>query len=145
MRKIVVVLVVGLVALSGFAPANGAANRTVNKPYTMANGVVVYGSIYAGWTLGTPYKVFRPEAGDRFVSFTIADEAGQPSRGHIHMDANGDGKLEHLDFCTETPKPLRVGHAKKIEVAVLLGTCADEADPTPSVVTQGTITATFSR
>jgi hypothetical protein len=145
MRKIVVILSVGLISLSGLASASGAASRTVDKPYTMANGFVVYGSIYAGWTLGTPYKVFRPKAGDRFVSFSIVDEAGQASRGHIHMDANGDGKLEHLDFCTKTPKPLRVGQAQKIEVAVLLGTCADETDPTPSVVTQGTITATFSR
>jgi hypothetical protein len=59
------------------------------------------------------------------------------------MDSDGDGELDKIeDFCAETPKPIAVGEAKKIELGVIFGSCPDDS---PALVTQGTVTATFTR
>lgn len=142
MRKFAVALFAGLLTISLVAPATGGPNRKVTKEYTMANGMVIYESASATWSLGTAWKTFRPEPGERFVSLSISEDTGQSVLGHIHIDADGDGEVEHLDFCTETPEPVELGTAKKLKLAVFMGTCPDAM---PSVVTQGTITATFSR
>ena len=142
MRRMIPFVLAGLIATSLATPASGeASKREVTKEYTMANGMVIYDSSSATWSLGTAWKIFRPRPVERFVSFSVSDDAGQSVFLHVHVDANGDGKKEHLDFCDRTPKPIRLGATKKIEVAVFLGTCNDG---TPSVVTQGTVTATFS-
>lgn len=141
MRRIAGALTAGLLSISLSAPTSGAApsDRKVTEAYTMANGMVVYNSAYAEWSIGTQYKVFRPQPGERFVSFSVSDDAGQPVTGHIHI--RRDGQLDHIDFCNET-RPIKLGAATRVEVGVHLGTCSNG---TPSVVTQGTITATFSR
>lgn len=142
MRKGLLALAATLVATSLATPSVGAAgNRTETEDYTMSNGMVVFDSTEAHWTIGTAYQVFRARPGERLVSFSIADDTGQAVRGHIHMDMDNDGKLDHAkDFCSETPKPLEVRAGQKIEVGVLLGQCPDGS---PSIVTEGTITATF--
>lgn len=144
MRKLLASVTIALLATSLLAPASGApSKRKVTREYTLANGMVVFNSAEAHWTVGTAYQVFRPRAGERFVSFSITDDSGLPARGHIHIDANRDGELDPIDdFCDETPEPIKLGKAKKIEVGVIFGTCPDD---TPAVVTQGTVTATFSR
>lgn len=143
MRKLFAAVTLALLATSLFAPASSATSkRNVTKEYTMANGMVIYDSTHASWSLGTAWKVFRPKQGERFVSFAISDNSDQPVLGHIHIKPNRGGETKHIDFCNETPKPIRLGATKKIDVAVFTGTCPDG---TPSVVTQGTITATFSR
>lgn len=143
MRKVLAAATVALLATSLFAPASSATTtREVTKEYTMANGMVIYESAHATWSLGTAWKVFRPKDGERFVSFSISDNTDQPVLGHIHIKPNRDGETKHIDFCNETLKPIRLGATKKIDVAVFMGTCPDG---TPSVVTHGTITATFSR
>ncbi|MGH2756739.1 MAG: hypothetical protein ACRDI3_03015 [Actinomycetota bacterium] len=144
MRRIVVALTAALLVASLLGPTSAAAasNRTVTKPYTMAHGMVIYGATHATWSIGTAWKIFIPKPGERFVSFSVSDDTDQPVFGHIHIDANGNGRKEHIDFCSETSKPIRLGATEKIEVAVFLGTCPDG---TPSLVTQGTVTATFSR
>ncbi|MDP9067923.1 MAG: hypothetical protein M3N53_06205 [Actinomycetota bacterium] len=141
MRKIIPTLIAALLSVS-LAPTSGAAasDREVTKAYTMANGTVVYNSASAEWSIGTQYKVFRPQPGERFVSISVSDDAGQPVSGHVHI--RREGKLDHVDFCNETQTPIELGAAKKVEIGVHLGTCSDA---TPSLVTQGTITATFSR
>lgn len=143
MRKTALALTAGLLAISLVSPASGGPNdRTVTKEYTMANGMVIYESTSATWSVGTAWKVFRPKPGERFVSISISDDLGRPVFGHTHFHQDGDGEVDEVDFCNETPKPIRLGAAKKLEVAVFLGTCPDG---TPSLVTQGTVTATFSR
>lgn len=144
MRKALLVVAATVIAAALTAPSVGAAgNRTQTRSYTMSNGAVVFDSTEAHWTIGTAYKVFRAQPGERFVSFSIIDDTGQAVRGHIHMDMDNDGKLDHAkDFCGETPKPLRVREGRRIEVGVLLGQCPDGS---PSIVTEGTITATFSK
>lgn len=143
MRKIVAIAAACLFVASLIGPASGApSDRKVTKQYTMANGMVVFDSAEAQWSVGTAWKIFRPEAGERFVSVSVSDEADQPVYGHIHLKPEADGKTKDVDFCNETTKPIRLGAAKKIDVAIFLGTCSDG---TPSVVTEGTITATFSK
>ncbi len=143
MPKITAVLVALLLTTSLAAAAAGAdSNRKVTRQYTMAHGMVVHDSSSTTWSVGAAWTEFRPQSGERFISLAISDAADRNVYGHVHLDADGNGKVEHLDFCDETRKPIQLGTAKKVEVAVFLGTCPDG---TSSVVTQGTITATFSR
>ncbi|MBW3595032.1 MAG: hypothetical protein KY391_05585 [Actinobacteria bacterium] len=144
MRKIVAIPVICLFAASAVAPASGAqSTRKVTTEYTMANGMVAFNSASAHWTIGTAYHAFRPRAGERFVTFSISDDSGFPARGQIHIDADADGNLDRVeDFCGETRKPIKVGTAKEIELGVIFGTCPDNS---PAIVTQGTVTATFSK
>lgn len=147
MRRIVGLVLAGLLAASLATPAAaGRSGRTVTKDYTMADGAIVShggGGAEAHWYLGANREIFRIRPAERFVSFSISDNAGQPVRGHIHIDTDGDGRLEELDdFCEETPKPIAVGVAREVEVAVIFGPCHGGD---LSIVTQGTITATFSK
>lgn len=143
MPRIVALAAACFFATSLIGPAFGAqSERKVTRQYTMANGMVIYDSAHVTWSLGTAWEVFRPRSGERFVSFSVSDDSDQSVYLHVHVDANGDGKKEHLDFCNETPKPITLGATRKIDVAVFLGTCPGGI--TPSVVTEGTITATFS-
>lgn len=55
----------------------------------------------------------------------------------------GEGEAHwESEFCSATDAPIELGAAKVIEVRVVMGTCSDNQ---PSIVTSGTITATFSR
>ena len=144
MRKLVTVLIACFLLTALLAPASGApAGRQVSREYTMSHGVIAFNTAQAHWTLGAAYEVFRPNPGERFVALSITDDSGMPARGHVHMDADGDGKLDKIeDFCAETPQPIAVGEAKKIEVGVIFGSCPDDS---PAIVTQGTVTATFTK
>ncbi len=144
MRRALVVLVTGLTIAGLTVPASlASADREVTRDYSMSSGMVTDGA-EAHWYLGTEYQVFRAQPGEKHVSLTITDSTGQPARGHIHMDMNGDGKLDHVeDFCTTTADPIAIRPGRKIEVGVVMGTCPDGT--TPSIATQGTITATFSK
>lgn len=125
------------------APASSASptGRDVTKEYSMSNGMVASGS-QAYWNVGTAYKVFKARRGERHVILNIADQASPSVRGHYHLDVDGDGKLdEGKDFCNES-QPIRIDPGQRIEVAVLMGECPGGD---PSVVTEGTITATFTR
>lgn len=144
MGKLTPTLVACVLAVVLGAPASGApSDRKVTKEYTMANGMVIYESTHATWDIGTAWKTFRPQPGEQFVSFSVSDDTGQPVYGHIHLDDAGGKRIDReIDFCNETQKPIRVDSTRRIEVAVFLGTCPNA---TPSVVTQGTITATFTK
>lgn len=142
MRKIVAILIGCCLAAACLTPVSAGGGRQESQEYSLSTGVAGHGT-EAHWSMGTKYQVFRPREGERFVSLTIADKTGLPARGHIHMDADGDGKLDHItDFCGGTLDPIPVGRAKKIEVGVIFGTCPDDS---PAVVTQGVVTATFTK
>jgi hypothetical protein len=141
MKRLMVVATVALLASA--APAAGAGKaREVTHDYRMSNGAFVdHGE--AHWTLGAAYAPFRAVGGERFVSLAIEDAAGQPVRGHVHIDQDNDGKLDdQLDFCGSTAKPIALERGARIEVGTIVGLCDDSS---PSIVTEGTITATFTR
>lgn len=73
----------------------------------------------------------------------IVDASGMTPSGHVHIDLDADGKLDRqVDFCGATSKPITVRSGSIIEVGTIFGTCEDGS---PSIVTEGTITATFTK
>ena len=142
MKKTVAVAAASLF-VAAFAPQVGAAeSRKVTEEYTIANGAF-WGHGEAHWTLGAAYTKFVAARGERSVSLEIADASGQPVRGHVHIDLDSDGELDRqVDFCGATTKPISVRSGSVVEVGTLMGLCDEN---TPSIVTEGTITATFAK
>ena len=115
--------------------------RDETHEYTMANGAFV-GHGEAHWTLGAEYAVFEVRKGEHAVQFEIVDESGSPVRGHVHVYLDEDDKIDDtVDFCGTTPKPISVHPGATVEVGTIMGLCNDTS---PSIVTEGTITATFT-
>jgi hypothetical protein len=145
MNKYIAVTAVALLALA--APASGAAGgREVTENYSMGSGAVVsHGTVSdteVHWTAGSQYLQFRAERGERFVSVVAEDTSGQPVAGHVHIDRDNDGKVDHeIDFCEKTAKPIAVTAGSVVEVGAIFGSCDDSW----SIVTEGSITATFTR
>ena len=144
MKGISRAVVAGLVGCLIVLTATGSAassKRTAEKSYSMSNGMIT-GTGSAYWTIGSDLKKFRTKAGERTVVVSVADEIGTEVRGQIYTDVDGDGDIEQAaDFCNES-RPVRVRPGQRVQVAVLLGECPDGES---SVVTEGTITATFSK
>ena len=142
MKKTMVFLAAGLLAAVLATDAVAARqSREVTESYTMATGAFV-GHGEAHWTLGAEYQRFEAKNGERAVSFVIEDSSGAPVRGHVHIDNNGDGELDdQFDFCGSTAKPIAIEPGATVEVGTIMGLCDDTS---PSLVTEGTITATFS-
>ena len=144
MRKLMLVTLIATLVAAAFAPAHaGRRTRQATSDYTMAEGMVTFDS-QAHWTVGTEPHVFTAKRAERAVTFSIADSIGRPVRGHAVLDTDGDGQVDHraAAFCGETTQPIAVRPGQRVQVRVLMGTCEDG---TPSIVTQGTITATFTR
>ena len=141
MNKLTATIATALIAVSMAAPAAARAeSREVTQEYTMANGAFV-GHGEAHWTLGAEYAVFRPERGERQVSITADDAVGEAVRVHVHVYRHG--KLDaQLDFCGSTDEPIKIQPGSFIEVGTIMGVCDNN---TPSIVTEGMITATFSK
>ena len=145
MKKTLMVLIPALL-LATATVAAASPTRTDTAEYTIANGAAVgHGEVepQAHWTLGADYARFRAVRGERSVTLEITDESGFPASGHVHIDLDGDGKLDRqVDFCGKTSKPIAVRGGSVVEVGTIFGTCEDGS---PSIVTEGTITATFSK
>ena len=143
MKKLIAAIATGLMTMSLVAPASAARGRDVTAEYTMSNGAFV-GHGEAHWTLGAEYAVFTAEDDERTVSISIEDAFGGNVRGHVHINYNDGGKKldDQVDFCGATAEPIDVEPGSTIEVGTLMGICDDN---TPSIVTEGTITATFSK
>ena len=63
----------------------------------------------------------------------IEDDTGGPVLGRVEVGS------KTVEFCSETDQPIRVRARQKIAISVVAGRCDDEA----SIVTEGTVTATF--
>ena len=145
MKRAFVAIPVALLALA--VPASGAGEgREASGTYSMGSGAVVsHGEVSdteVHWTAGSHYVRFRAERGERFVSLAAEDSSGQPVAGHVHIDRDNDGKIDQVfDFCVKTAKPIAVTAGSVVEVGAIFGSCDDSW----SIVTEGTITATFAR
>jgi hypothetical protein len=130
MKTITAIAAVALLALA--APASGAGSeRQVTEEYQLGSGAFVgHGEVH--WTIGSRYVKFRALDDERLVTLAAEDSTGQPVRAHVHIDRDGDGKLDkQVDFCGSTARPLAVQSGSIIEVG--------------TIVTEGTITATFTK
>ncbi|HWL65571.1 MAG TPA: hypothetical protein VNP73_06310, partial [Actinomycetota bacterium] len=80
---------------------------------------------------------FKPRSGERFVSVEIEDGLGQPVYFWI-----GQREEDLQEYCGTMDKPLRIQPRLEITVFLIEGTC--RGTYTPSVVSRGTVTATFT-
>lgn len=86
---------------------------------------------------------FTPRPGERFIRIVLEDRSGQPARGTVGQDLDGDGVQDVThDFCGQTTAPVRFRAGTDLTVLAQDGPCEDG---TPAVTTFGTITATFTR
>jgi hypothetical protein len=160
-KKIVVTAVtLGLLAGAMIAPADAAKKK--RKPVVRIEEVVEFD--YTGGQLGasTPaytggaclvdptqpfacHEIIPPSAALKFVKIEVIDASGQKAGGFISQgDTDGDGIGDgYGQFCgahTESV-PLTVPGAV-VGVSLYAGVCSDASGP--SVVTTGTVRATFS-
>lgn len=80
----------------------------------------------------------------KYVKVEVADASGQKVAGFLSQgDADGDGLSEGFgDFCGATPEPVALlKPGEPVDISLAAGACEDG---TPSLVTQGTVTLTFS-
>jgi hypothetical protein len=130
------------VAVPSAAATGTSVDRSVTRPYQLPEGVVVAGN---GAEFEHPVKTlsFRSRRSERRVSFQVSDESGLSARGHVYVDKDDDGRWEKIgEFCSETDRPIQVAPRQRVAVALLSGTC-EAGDP--SLITQGELTATFTR
>ncbi|MDQ3981553.1 MAG: hypothetical protein M3271_02595 [Actinomycetota bacterium] len=125
-----------VLASASLGAAGSAAARTQTLEYV--GGGITTGperAVYlrAGDNVGA--TVFRggPE---RFVTIEIADRHGLPVTGIVSQPDE-----ESVHICGETDRPLRIKPYENVTVFLMNGACGGGA----SVVTTGTVTATFTR
>lgn len=135
MRRMTTLLIAGIIATS-VVPSSlaGDNGRTVKKNYTILRGQIQFNDQEVAW-MGTQPESFQTRARERWVTLSLEDETGNPVLGRVQV--NG----EVVRFCSDTEKPLRVRRGDEIKVNAIFGLC----DGGFSVVTEGTITATFSK
>lgn len=135
-RRITLAVVGALWLVAAMGSSTVAASedsRDVSRPYNM-DRAMVHGSDSDPY-LGTQPEFFRSEKGERWVVVSLEDATGHPVAGRVEV---GD---KVFAFCATTPEPIRVRPEKRIAVSATMGLCGMG----PSVVTEGTISVTFSR
>ncbi len=146
MRRVTLWLLTILAVVSFAGPVAGSqVSRTVERQYTGPHGVIIGDSFQAEayQDLVQGLAEFRARTAESSVTLKIKDDLGRPVRGHIHVDRDGDGKVDVArDFCETTPRPLSITPRSKLRVWVMSGTCPDG---TLAFATRGTVTAIFRR
>ncbi|HJR46104.1 MAG TPA: hypothetical protein VJ927_10925 [Actinomycetota bacterium] len=108
-------------------------------------GVAVQGGA-TGYPIGFPSSQDMPTSGEeRYVKVEIVDASGQKVNGSLaQSDQDGDMFVDDLGepFCGATEEPIEFEPGTTVVgVYAHNGTCADG---TPSIMTTGTVTLTFS-
>lgn len=147
-KKVLLGLLSAALGLSLLMPAAGAAPigpRSVEEAYDSFSGVVLPNAEAHQSLVMDGVVFFKPLPGERHVSLAITDAAGGEIFAGVFLDRNGDGyyRGNRVEFCGSTTAPLLLPR-KTAQIAVELyqGTCPAG---TPSVVTNGTVTARFTR
>lgn len=98
------------------------------------------GAIAAGrFSNGVSFDVRK---GEHFVSVSVADQSGMPTRAVVGQDLDGDGKEDvSQEICGASTSPIALKKGATVLVWVQEGPCEDD---TNAVSTVGTITATFT-
>lgn len=136
MIRITALISAGLLAASIAAPPVAADDgRTATRPYTITRGKIHLSDDAFAWWIGTQEEFFRARAGERSVRIALTDDTGRPVAGRVEI--NGDV----VNVCSETQKAIRVSSGQKLAVSAIFGPC----DGDVSLVTEGTIIATFSK
>lgn len=127
-----------LTLVAGPAPARPAGARVHSLEYT-GGGLIVGSTRSTAVRVGDAIGAVEFRGGpERFVSIEIADAHGQPVTGVV-VQPDGD---EETHVCGATEKPVKVRPYENVTVFLMNGTCGDSG---ASVVTTGTVTATFTK
>lgn len=125
-----------LVVAAPIAGARGIAPRTQTLEYT-AGGVSAGPDQTTVVTVGDDVgKVVFRGGPERFVEIEVADAHGLPVTAIVSQ-----GEQTSHYVCGSSEKPLPIVPNKKVTVFLVNGLCGDAG---ASVVTRGTVTATFS-
>lgn len=130
---IAVCMIVGVVVPAAGARDQRASTRgRVEKvPYQAADGSAL--TIHSNFGLGLA-RVVLPGGPERFLSLRIEDSTGQPVAAEIVQSDSV------ADVCGSTEHPLRIEPNFDVTVTLYSGRCPDAS---PSIVTSGTVIATF--
>jgi hypothetical protein len=143
MRRLILFALGSTIALTLIPSASGVERaREVSRPYDLASGVRLPDS-EVHWSLPavTTGARFRAQPGETSVTIEIEDRLGGVAIAHVHIDRNGDGRLDvDKDACGTKPARFSITAQSRIEVYPVAGVCPDG---TPALVTQGRIHATF--
>lgn len=135
MRRIVItvlaVLLTSSLATSSVAAVGG---RTETRPYSIGRAQIHWNS-QGGSFIGTQPETFTPEDDERRVTISLSSDTGLPVRGRVEINGHV------VEFCSETTRPIRVLPGQELAISAIFGLC----DGSFSLVTEGTITVTFSK
>jgi hypothetical protein len=139
------VVAAALLTVATFGAPGSAtpAERTVTESYSMTSGFISWSS-EGSIQMGTNWTTFIPRPGERTVSLSIDDAAEGPVVGRVFFwnTQRQNWAARDAKFCSATGRPLRVRPHEHVYVGAYIGQC-DSGEI--SVVTTGTITATFSK
>ncbi len=128
---------IAMAALVGSQSHAEPATRSVSRPYTI-HRLYVHLSDVDGY-VGTMPEFIRARAHERWLTVSLEDSSGLPVRGRVQFGRKVGSKF--AEFCSTTPRPIRVRPGQQIGISAILGRCGNNA----SVVTDGRIRATFTR
>ncbi|MFN2525780.1 MAG: hypothetical protein ABR505_05895 [Actinomycetota bacterium] len=87
---------------------------------------------------------FPIEKGEKYLALEIADVSGQTVYASVYVYGYTDGTDAHEHICATTDRPFQLGPGVE-EVVVIPASSAGNTTPVcTGLVTQGTVTATFS-
>jgi hypothetical protein len=157
-----VAIAVGLLAGAMAVPAEAGKKKKKKAPAQPVKVERVVEYAYQGPGIGfstpvaaagycypepTSCAVFAPEPGEKFIKIEVVDASGTTIAGSINqgdLDGDGIGDL-YGEFCGAHAEPIELLNAEAtFELSMYSGACYGTATPSPSVMTQGTVTITFS-
>lgn len=161
-RAIAVALTVGLLAGAFVGPAEaGKKKKKKKKPKRVEEVIEIE---YTGGNLGIASPAFTGGAcfvnpdfpfsckdaiptkpNMKFIKVEVADSTGQKAGGFLsQQDNDGDGVNDgYGEFCGGHEEPVQLElPSSPVRISLFAGVCSDGSSP--SIVTTGTITATFS-
>lgn len=117
--------------------------RTASAQYSAAQGAIARTGTVSCDDDNQPCFKFPAQDGERYITVSINDAAGESVLAWIQQDIDGDGASdgEWTKICNSTAAPIRIAPGAVVKVMLDAGSCPDGSDSAP---TQGSITVTFS-
>lgn len=136
-------LVVGFLIVGGAADAASKKerSRTQVEPYDRPSTAIALNVLYVGncnpLGIGQGCVDFDLKPSDRYISLKVEDATGQP----IYATVWDSNDMSIAEFCGETEKPIPNPGSEFIYVELPIH---GGVNCSPSTVTRGTVTATFT-
>lgn len=151
-KRSVLAVVLSMALLTGFVgqlPDAAAGKkkkrveRTEERAYVGATGVRgASDSPCVGEPIGC--VVFPVEAGEKYVSIEVVDQAGQPVWASVYIYGYSDGTDTHEHVCGASEGPLALTSGLEELVVITTQTTGGATNPCVGPATVGSVVATFS-